>query len=55
MFDPLDDLDAAIDKVAASEATVRRGVVDDVVERLEFERLRAVRVMDFSGRGRATR
>ena len=54
MFDPLDDLDAAIDKVAASEATVDVARLTMLVERLEFQRLRAVRV-DGSQRGVAGR
>ena len=49
MFDPLDVLEEAIDKVAASEATVDVARLTMLVERLEFQRLRAVREVDRSG------
>ena len=48
MFDPLDDLEAAIDKVAASEATLDLARLSMLVERVEFQRLRAVRTLDRS-------
>jgi hypothetical protein len=53
MFDPLDDLDAAVDKLAASEAAVDVARLARLAERLEFQRLRAVAALDRSGAWRA--
>ena len=55
MFDPLDLLEEAIDKLAASEATVDVARLTTLVERLEFQRLRAVRARSIgAARGRRT-
>ena len=53
MFDPLDDLEAAVDKLAASEAAVDVPRLARLAERLEFQRLRAVAALDRSGAWRA--
>ena len=53
MFDPMDLVEEAIDKLAASEVAGEGGVdvarLTMLVERLEFQRLRAVREVDRSG------
>src|SRR4051794_23420265 len=48
MFDPLDGLEDAIDKLAASEAPVDALRLSRLAERLECQRLRAVRAFDRS-------
>jgi hypothetical protein len=50
MFDVLDELEEAIDKVAAGEADVDVVRLSRLAERLEFQRLRAVRRLDRSRR-----
>ena len=49
MFDPLDELEAAIDKLGASEAPVDVLRLTKLSERLEYQRLRAVAAFDRSG------
>ena len=49
MFDPLDELEAAIDKLGASEASVDVLRLTKLSERLEYQRLRAVAAFDRSG------
>jgi len=49
MFDVLDDLEVAIDKVAASEARLDVERLSRLAERVEFQRLRAVSAFERSG------
>ena len=49
MFDPLDELEEAIDKLGASEAPVDVLRLTKLSERLEYQRLRAVAAFDRSG------
>src|SRR3954470_4352810 len=48
MFDVLDDLETAIDKIAAGEAFIDVARISKLTERLEFQRLRAVGEFDRS-------
>jgi len=48
MFDVLDDLETAIDKLAADEGVVDVERISQLVERLEFQRLRTVGAYDRS-------
>ena len=48
MFDPLDDLEAVLDKLAADEGTVDVARVSKLAERLQFQRLRAIGAYDRS-------
>jgi Domain of unknown function (DUF222) len=50
MFDLLDDLETVVDKLAASELPGDVARLTRVIERLEYQRLRAVRDLDRSGR-----
>jgi hypothetical protein len=49
MFDPLDELEMAIDKVAASEYSVDLERMCQLAERVEFFKFRAIRDYDRSG------
>ena len=48
MFDVLDDLEDAVDKLAAEDGYVDVVRLTKIAERIEFERLRAVRAFDRS-------
>jgi len=50
MFDLLADLEDLVDKLAASEVPADVARLTRVIERLEYQRLRAVRELDRSGR-----
>src|SRR5262245_64134476 len=50
MFDLMADIEAFVDKLAASEAPADVIRLTRVIERLEYQRLRAVRELDRSGR-----
>jgi Domain of unknown function (DUF222) len=49
MFDTLDELEAAVDKLAASEAEPDVARLSRLAERLEYQRLRAVAALDRGG------
>ena len=49
MFDVLDDLEAAVEKLAADEGVVDVVRICELAERLEFQRLRAIGEFDRSG------
>jgi hypothetical protein len=49
MFDALDELDAAVEKLATCEAVPDIAPLSQLVERLEYQRLRAIAAFDRSG------
>jgi hypothetical protein len=53
MFDVLDELEAAVEKLATCEAETDVARLSQLVERLEYQRLRAVAALDRSGAWRA--